>query len=116
MYRRLAHPIQVLPWFADTGSWEFCAMATTRLEERADSAGADRLIEKRAESSGAAFDGTRYVARQPILDIRGNLHGYELLFRAGPTAAFSGDGNAATRDVLDNLVALSLIHISEPTR
>jgi c-di-GMP-related signal transduction protein len=47
----------------------------------------------------------RYVARQPILDLRGNLHGYELLFRAGPTQAFSGDGDAATRDVLDNLVA-----------
>ncbi len=47
----------------------------------------------------------RYVARQPILDVRGNLHGYELLFRAGPVSAFSGDGDAATRDVLDNLMA-----------
>jgi c-di-GMP-related signal transduction protein len=47
----------------------------------------------------------RYVARQPILDARGNVHGYEMLFRAGPAAAFSGDGDAATRDVLDNLVA-----------
>ncbi len=47
----------------------------------------------------------RYVARQPILDARGNVHGYEMLFREGPTVAFSGDGDAATRDVLDNLVA-----------
>ena len=52
--------------------------------------------------TGAAGSGTmRYVARQPILDSKGRVHGYELLFRAGPTVAFSGDGNHATRDVLD---------------
>jgi EAL and modified HD-GYP domain-containing signal transduction protein len=51
----------------------------------------------------------RYVARQPILDAHGKLHGYELLFRSGPTAvAFSGDGNAATRTVLDNAVTFGL--------
>ena len=26
-------------------------------------------------------DALRYVARQPILDLRGQVHGYELLFR-----------------------------------
>ena len=31
-------------------------------------------------------DQVRYVARQPILDLRGRVHGYELLFRAGPEA------------------------------
>ena len=36
--------------------------------------------------------GLRYVARQPILDLRGRVHGYELLFRAGPDSAFRGDG------------------------
>jgi len=35
----------------------------------------------------------RFVARQPILDLHGKVHGYELLFRAGPEAAFRGDGN-----------------------
>jgi len=47
--------------------------------------------------------GLRYVARQPILDQRGRVHGYELLFRAGPEAAFRGDGDMATRTMLDNL-------------
>ena len=46
----------------------------------------------------------RYVARQPILDIRGKVHGYELLFRGGPETVFRGDGDAATRTMLDNTV------------
>jgi c-di-GMP phosphodiesterase len=53
--------------------------------------------------------GLRYVARQPILDVRGNVHGYELLFRSGPTAkVFDGDGDSATRTVLDNTVIFGL--------
>jgi EAL and modified HD-GYP domain-containing signal transduction protein len=50
----------------------------------------------------------RYVARQPILDLRGRVHGYELLFRSGPESAFSGDGNLATRTMLDNTVLFGL--------
>lgn len=50
----------------------------------------------------------RYVARQPILDLRGRLHGYELLFRDGPGIAFSGDGDLATRTMLDNSVVFGL--------
>ncbi|MGD0890240.1 MAG: HDOD domain-containing protein [Terracidiphilus sp.] len=50
----------------------------------------------------------RYVARQPILDRRGRVHGYELLFRAGPDVAFYGDGNLATRTMLDNTVIFGL--------
>jgi EAL and modified HD-GYP domain-containing signal transduction protein len=46
----------------------------------------------------------RYVARQPILDRWGHLHGYELLFRNGPELAFRGDGDTATRTMLDNTV------------
>jgi EAL and modified HD-GYP domain-containing signal transduction protein len=48
--------------------------------------------------------GLRYVARQPILNLRGHVHGYELLFRAGPEAAFRGNGDLATRTMLDNAV------------
>ncbi len=50
----------------------------------------------------------RYVARQPILDLRGRLHGYELLFRNGPELAFRGDGELATRTMLDNSVLFGL--------
>lgn len=52
--------------------------------------------------------GMRYLARQPILDQRGQVYGHELLFRAGPVAAFSGDGNLATRTMLDNAMIFGL--------
>jgi EAL and modified HD-GYP domain-containing signal transduction protein len=53
--------------------------------------------------------GFRYVARQPILDLRGRVHGYELLFRDGPQQLqFSGDGDHATRTILDNMVIFGL--------
>jgi len=53
-------------------------------------------------------DSLRYVARQPIMDQRGRVHGYELLFRAGPEAAFRGDGDLATRTMLDNTVIFGM--------
>jgi EAL and modified HD-GYP domain-containing signal transduction protein len=52
--------------------------------------------------------GLRYVARQPILDMRGRVHGYELLFRAGPETVFRGDGDLATRTMLDNSVLFGM--------
>ena len=48
------------------------------------------------------------MARQPILDVRGRVYGYELLFRDGAEAAFSGDGDQATRTMLDNTVVFGL--------
>jgi len=51
---------------------------------------------------------SRFVARQPIMDLRGRVHGYELLFRAGPEAGFRGDGDLATRTMLDNTVLFGL--------
>ena len=59
-------------------------------------------------SVGEPAAGVRYVARQPILDLRGKVHGYELLFRDGPEAVFRGDGNVATRTMLDNTVLYGL--------
>ncbi|HUB52991.1 MAG TPA: HDOD domain-containing protein [Terracidiphilus sp.] len=51
----------------------------------------------------------RYVARQPILDLRGRVHGYELLFRDGPhQPKFSADGELATRTILDNTIIFGL--------
>jgi EAL and modified HD-GYP domain-containing signal transduction protein len=52
--------------------------------------------------------GLRYVARQPIMDLWGRVYGYELLFRAGPEAVFRGDGDLATRTMLDNTVIFGL--------
>jgi c-di-GMP-related signal transduction protein len=66
-------------------------------------------LEKVAEAAPPAEGSPlRYVARQPILDIRGKVHGYELLFRAGPETVFRGDGDAATRTMLDNSVIFGL--------
>jgi EAL and modified HD-GYP domain-containing signal transduction protein len=61
-----------------------------------------------ATATGEWTEGFRYVARQPILDLRGRVHAYELLFRAGPEAAFRGDGEHATRTMLDNSVMYGL--------
>lgn len=49
-----------------------------------------------------------YFARQPILDVNLNLHGYELLFRPNPQAEHSGspmnkDGDSATLSILQAL-------------
>ena len=65
----------------------------------------------RVASSGQSIgdsESLRYVARQPILDERGAVHGYELLFRDGPVVAFTGDGDRATRAVLDSTVIFGL--------
>ncbi len=54
----------------------------------------------------------RYVARQPIMDLRGRVHAYELLFRNGPNAVFSGDGERASRTMIDNTVLFGLARLT----
>jgi EAL and modified HD-GYP domain-containing signal transduction protein len=44
----------------------------------------------------------RFLARQAIFDRRGEVHGYELLFRLGSDNHFAGDSDAATRTMVDN--------------
>jgi len=50
----------------------------------------------------------RYVARQPILNLQGRVHGYELLFRNAPETLFSRDVDTAARTMLDNAVIFGL--------
>jgi EAL and modified HD-GYP domain-containing signal transduction protein len=50
----------------------------------------------------------RYVARQPILNLLGRVHGYELLFRNAPETLFSRDVDTAARTMLDNAVIFGL--------
>jgi EAL and modified HD-GYP domain-containing signal transduction protein len=50
----------------------------------------------------------RYVARQPILNLRGEAHGYELLFWNGHAPSISTLGELATRTMLDNTVVYGL--------
>jgi EAL and modified HD-GYP domain-containing signal transduction protein len=50
----------------------------------------------------------RYVARQPIMNLRGKAHGYELLFWNGREPNFGADSNLATRTMLDNTMVFGL--------
>jgi EAL and modified HD-GYP domain-containing signal transduction protein len=50
----------------------------------------------------------RYIARQPILDLRGKVHGYELLFRHDRQDFFGGEGELATHTMIDNSVIFGL--------
>jgi len=71
-----------------------------------------------AEGRGAPGAEARYVARQPILDVRGRVHGYELLFRDSPDALRRDSGSpgvtcpqereVASRMVLDDTVLFGL--------
>jgi hypothetical protein len=60
------------------------------------------------EKTGSRVRKLRYVARQPILDLQGRVFGYELLFRSGPEAVFRGNGDMASRTMLDNSVIFGL--------
>jgi EAL and modified HD-GYP domain-containing signal transduction protein len=51
---------------------------------------------------------TRFVARQPIFNARGDVIGYELLFRSGWKNFFSGEGDDAARQTLDNCLIMGL--------
>jgi c-di-GMP phosphodiesterase len=67
------------------------------------------LAAKSCETARSAeAGGLRYVARQPILDLRSRVHGYELLFRSGAEAFFHSDGDMATRTMIDNAVVFGL--------
>lgn len=65
-----------------------------------------RQVEASGKSSASSLVGRRsiidvHVARQPIVDRSGDLHGYELLFRPSADAVASGEsGDAATSDVI----------------
>ncbi len=52
--------------------------------------------------------GLRYVARQPIMDLRGRVHGTNCSSERGRRRSFRGDGDLATRTMLDNTVIFGL--------
>lgn len=54
----------------------------------------------------------RYVARQPILDLQGRVHGYDLLFRSTPGAVIHRDAGLAVETMLDNEVIFGLEHLT----
>ena len=58
---------------------------------------------------------SRFLARQPILDVRQNIVAYELLFRSGWDNVYSGDANDATRQMLDNILVVGAEGLSSNT-
>ncbi len=50
----------------------------------------------------------RYMARQPILDVKGRVHGYDLLFRNAPETIFRRDPEMAVETMIDNEVIFGL--------
>lgn len=62
-----------------------------------------------AEGKGNAIaEELRYVARQPILDLQGRVHGYDLLFRNAVNALQGRDADLAMHTMLDNEVLFGL--------
>lgn len=56
----------------------------------------------------------RYLARQPILNPRGQVHAYELLYRQGLDNFFGGtDLETASRTIVDNAVIFGLEELSD---
>ena len=82
-------------------------MAATVKGEPA-SPGPQGETEKPAGAAAPPVASVRYIARQPILDLNGRVYGYELLFRNGMVGGFSGEGNHATRLMIDNTVLFGL--------
>jgi EAL and modified HD-GYP domain-containing signal transduction protein len=60
-----------------------------------------------AAQQGSATE-MRSVARQPILDVDGRVHGYELLFRNFLDMSPGSDGDLAARTLLDDAVIFGL--------
>src|SRR5271163_2126003 len=57
----------------------------------------------------------RFLARQPILNVRQEVVAYELLFRTGWENAFSGDADDSTRQMLDNILVVGAQWLSSNT-
>lgn len=69
------------------------------------------LAEERAAEPSSP-KANRFLARQPILNVRGEIHGYELLFRTGWENSFLGEPEAASRQMLDSCLYMDIESIA----
>src|SRR5579863_3973874 len=79
----------------------------------ADKTSVNMLVRSEGEKTGLTeaslpLGGFRYLARQPILDRRGTVRAYELLYRDGIASQFHDDGERATQTMIDNTVLFGL--------
>jgi EAL and modified HD-GYP domain-containing signal transduction protein len=61
-----------------------------------------------AEGKNQLPQPSRFLARQPILNARGEIFAYELLFRAGWENCFRGESDAATLQTLDQIMYMGI--------
>ncbi|MFZ0393215.1 MAG: HDOD domain-containing protein [Terracidiphilus sp.] len=72
------------------------------------SAGPSLSCDNGSDAASAAAPVTRYLARQPILDLKGRVVAYELLYRDAAVEAFKGPGDSASRAMIDNTILYGL--------
>ncbi|AXC10655.1 putative signal transduction protein [Acidisarcina polymorpha] len=58
---------------------------------------------------------TRFLARQPILDVHQKIVAYELLFRSGWDNVYAGEDDDSTRQILDNILVVGAQGLSSNT-
>ncbi len=58
---------------------------------------------------------SRFLARQPILDVKQNIVAYELLFRSGWDNVYRGEDDDSTRQMLDNILVVGAQGLSSNT-
>lgn len=62
------------------------------------------IAELENDSGSRRPEPNRFLARQPILNRKQRVIGYEILFRSGWVNSFAGNGDEATRQTVDNLL------------
>jgi EAL and modified HD-GYP domain-containing signal transduction protein len=68
----------------------------------------EEACSRTADGEAPAAQSGRFIARQPILNVRREVVAYELLFRAGEYNGFSGESDSATRHTLDHCLYVGI--------
>jgi EAL and modified HD-GYP domain-containing signal transduction protein len=76
-------------------------------------ASAEACQPARATAEAASTPPSRFLARQPILDARRDVVGYELLFRSGWENSFRGEADEASRRVMDHCLYVGIDSLTE---
>ncbi|WP_213805521.1 HDOD domain-containing protein [Granulicella sp. dw_53] len=76
----------------------------------------EAIVSPVVSADSSLYSSTRFVGRQPILDLQQAVHGYELLFRTSLENSFSGDSDNATRQMIDNVLLLGMDTIAPGSR
>lgn len=73
----------------------------------------ERSVLSKEREGSQALAPCRFLARQPILNVRNQVVAYELLFRAGWENWFAGEREEATRKALDHCLYMGIESITD---